>query len=307
MRKYILVASLVVAAVAASAQTKVERTDSVTKIVNPGNVEIIESPNGISVKVIGQNDTTVAYSYKNEFSTDVTVITEQQESDFGIDIPFMRNRGKSKSESKVIKPMYGSRWDVTSGGLGFGVNAMLSTPEGMVGYRSAGVEMMYSDVIALRYTPWRNCGLQFMLGVGFQYTKNCLKNGLQFVREDDKQSVGYDKSVDGSSKHSSSIETFSWLLPFDIKYTFSRGWGASVGVWTNFSTSAKIMSSYKLDGIKYNQEWSGINRRKVRVSYVAKINYKDIGVYVKYTPKNMIKEGFGPQFKEISSGIMLMF
>jgi hypothetical protein len=43
------------------------------------------------------------------------------------------------------------------------------------------------------------------------------------------------------------------------------------------------------------------------MSYIAQIGYQDVGIFVKYTPKNVIKTGYGPQFKEISAGVIVGF
>lgn len=307
MKKYILAASVVAAALTASAQTKVERTDSLTRITNPGAIEIVETPNGITVKVSGQNDSTVAYTYKNQFKDDVTVITEQEEtvSDFGIEIPFMGNSNrKVVSYNGKSSVPHRARWSIITNGFGIGVNGMLSTPQEMDGYRSAGVEFMIANLLGLRYSPWRH-GPSFSLGFGVHWDNSFLKNGMTFVRDDDKQSVACELFPEGASKRSSALHVFNLLVPFNIRYDFNRNWGIGAGVWGMFTTKATIWSKYKLDDISYKQSWQGVNRRKFRLSYMFNVRFQDLGLYVKYTPKNAIADGYGPQFKEISAGLMI--
>jgi hypothetical protein len=303
MKQYILALIVATSTLAAAAQTKVERTDTTTTITNPGNVIISETANGISVKVAGQNDSTLVYTYRNTFSDDATIVTEQNDgNDFGISVPFMRNRNNVMGKNEVHR----SHWDMYTDGIGLGFNSMTSTPEGMGGHRAAGFEAFYSDILGVCYKPW-NSGPAFSLGFGISANLYSLRNGLRFARGEDGTSVVYQPFVEGAYSRSSGMHTFNLLVPFNLRYTIKRNFVVILGAWGNITTHACEWAQYKLDGVKYNESWNGVKKRTFRMSYVARITCNAIGAYIKYTPKNAIKEGFGPQFKEISAGIIFPF
>jgi hypothetical protein len=307
MKQYILAAIIAASTFAANAQTKVERADSVTTILTPGTVTIKETPNSITVKVRDVNDSTLVYSYKNKYSENATIVTEERGgNDFGLKIPFIGNRNKVMSNSE-FKSNKTSHWDVVCDGLGFGATWTAATPEVMDGHRSVGCEFIFADILAVRYTPWRY-GWSFQLGFGINFRNDYLKGNLGFTRADDRESVTCTTYPDNAENRSSRIYQFDLLVPFNVKYNIhGTKWGLGAGVWGNFCTHASITSSYKLDGVNYSESWSGINKRVFRLSYVAKVNYDQIGLYVKYTPKNVIENGYGPQYKELSAGLMLLF
>lgn len=307
MKHYIFAAILAATTFAASAQTKVEHNDSVTTILNSGTVVIKETPKGLSVKVRDINDSTLVYSYKNQYSENSTVVTEEHEgSDFGIKIPFIGNHNKvmSKSEYKTRKLTH---WDIVCDGIGLGLTTIASTPDEMSGHRSVGCEFVFADILAVKYTPWR-CGLSFQLGAGINLRNDHLKGNLHFTRNEDKETVSCIAYPDGAENRSARIYSFNILVPFNIKYAIpGTQWGFAAGVWGNFCAHASITTNYKLDGIKYTESWNGINKRTFRLSYAAKVSYNQVGLYVKYTPKNAIDEGYGPQYKEISTGLIIGF
>jgi hypothetical protein len=306
MKQYIFAAIIAATTLSASAQTKVERNDSITNIINPGVVTIKETPGGLSVKVRDVNDSTLVYSYKNTYSENATIVTEEKESnDFGIKIPFIGNRNKVMSKSEYKSNF--SHWDVVCDGIGLGITAMTSAPDQFNGHRSVGAEFFFANVLALKYTPWRR-GPSFQLGAGFHLRNDHLKGDLHFTRAEDKETVTCIAYPEGAENRSSRLYSFNILVPFEVKYDIpGTKWGFGAGVWGNFCTHASITTKYKLDGIKYNESWSGINKRSFRLSYAAKVSFDQVGLYVKYTPKNAIDTGYGPQFKELSAGIVIGF
>lgn len=310
MKKYILTAFAALSTLIVSAQTTVVHTDSITTISNPGDVIISETVKGVSVNVKDKEGKTTVYSYKNTYGENSTIITEQEENnDFAFSVPFISDRKKTdKTTDKITGKIKESkcRWNVESTGLMFGVNAMLSTPDAMKGYRSAGTEFLWSNIIGVKYRPFRN-GLAFSLGFGIQWSEDRLHNGLRFNRGDDKQSTVLEKFPENSSETSSCLHTFSLLVPFKVKYEFASGWDIGVGVWGNFTTHACEWGNYSLDDIEYEDSWDSVRRRVFRLNYIANVSYKSIGLYVKYTPKNAISEGYGPQYRSLSAGISIGF
>ncbi len=199
-----------------------------------------------------------------------------------------------------------SHWDFITKGIALGANSMQGVPADFTGHRNVGWEFFWSDVVAMRYTPWKK-GPSFSLGVGIDWDYYYLNEDLRLSRGEDGKSVVCQGFVDKAEDCSSSLQAFSVLVPFSVKYNLSKNWKVEAGIWAMFTTYGSVSSSYTLDGVKYSESWNGVHKRTFRMSYNVHIGYKDIGVYVRYTPKNAIKSGYGPQFKAISAGIILGF
>jgi hypothetical protein len=197
-------------------------------------------------------------------------------------------------------------WNLIMKGIGFGLNSMLDTPAPMNGHRTVGTEFFWSDIFAVRYTPWTK-GPSLSLGFGIAWANYAVNDGLRFARGEDYKTLECQDLEASVENGRSSIHTFSLVVPLSLHYTLKQNWKFQVGVWAMFTTHASESTSYKLDGIKYSESWNGLQKRTFRWSYIAQVGYKDLGFFVKYTPENAIKTGYGPQFKSLSAGLILGF
>jgi hypothetical protein len=236
---------------------------------------------------------------------------EEVDSDLGIDIPFVSKRSKTINkrdtiDSNTIICSRNSRWELITKGIAVGGNSLQSTPAEMNGHRNIGGEFFWSDILGVRFTPWAK-GPGFSLGFGILWDNYSINNELCFGRGEDRKSVVCEPYVEGAEDLSSKIHMFSLLVPFSVKYNITPDWKVEVGAWAVFATHACVSTSYTVDDIKYREKWTGMQKRTFRMSYIAQIGYQDVGIFVKYTPKNVIKTGYGPQFKEISAGVIVGF
>ena len=68
-----------------------------------------------------------------------------------------------------------------------------------------------------------------------------------------------------------------------------------------------MKTRYTLNGEKHKEKTNDVHHQKVTVDFRATLAYDDIGIYVKYSPCNVLKSDFAPKFSGISTGIVLVY
>ena len=86
-----------------------------------------------------------------------------------------------------------------------------------------------------------------------------------------------------------------------------KDFSISAGAVVNFNTHASMKTKYILDGEERTYTDDNIHQRKVTVDIMGQINFKEVGLYVKYCPQDILDKTFGPAFNSISTGITLFY
>lgn len=66
-----------------------------------------------------------------------------------------------------------------------------------------------------------------------------------------------------------------------------------------------LKTRYKLDGESYKITDNNIHQTPVTVDLQASFQCKIIGIYVKYSPCQILDAAYGPKFSALSAGIVL--
>ena len=74
-----------------------------------------------------------------------------------------------------------------------------------------------------------------------------------------------------------------------ISHKFKNGLGFDLGAIINFNTHASLKTRYKLDGESYKITDNNIHQTPVTVDFQASFQCKIIGIYVKYSPCNILE------------------
>ena len=115
----------------------------------------------------------------------------------------------------------------------------------------------------------------------------------------------YDEAV---SKQSSRIKTFSWTVPVTYKRNLYRSLWLSVGAVLNFNTYASVKTKYRIGDVKHEYFDDNIRQNVVTCDMLASLSYAGIfGIYVKYSPCNVLKSSTGLEFKSLSAGVVFGF
>ena len=270
--------------------------DTVKVIEGAHRMVLTESLTGMTVTVSGMdNDSLYSYSYHKDFAPDATVATHQHSNNWELALPFSHKAKRTKYPSNSI----------TIGGLAFGGVIASGAPSLMSTNKGKSWEIMLLNALAYQRSFTPNDKLS--VGIGIDWKNYRLDDNLRYYQDDNGQiTIGtYGEEV---SKPSSRIKTFAWLVPVTYKRRLYRNLWLGVGAVLNFNSYASIKTKYSIGDIKYEHFNDNIRQNVVTVDLMTSINYSCYyGLYVKYSPCNVLKSSTGLKFKSLTAGIILRY
>ena len=298
MRFKALIGIIAAATLGAHAQT--ETADTVKIISRPEQLSIIRNGNKTIVKAMIANDDSSSvdiYSYTVEQTpkTDPPMIDSDK---WVMELPFMKehpdktDKDQPVHHKRVITGMKNVYW-----GWIFNYD----------GKSAVGncFELGVADFIGVEWSPWRN-GPSFEAGIGFGMRRYLAPEGTVFIRQGDTfTSVRADNrtAVDHSR-----WDMITFHVPLMVNQRIWKKLGISAGAWINFNTYSVANSQWRCDGIRYRETVKGIQQELITVDLMAGIGLKgSIAVYARWSPMNVMKQPYGPEFKSWSIGASLDF
>lgn len=293
MKKLLFLAlSLLTGALGSYANTM---QDTIIVVKNPNKVTIEKTRNSMSVKVEGSADNpSYFYSQTMEVDSAATVITKEKNGNWDFNIPFV---GKSTEKRK-------HRMELCVGGFGFGVVNALDAPDGMDVDMGASYELMWDNMLKFNYyvVPYTT---SVSLGFGMTWRNYRMTGRTRFIQEGDNLVLG--NYPEGAEIKFSRLKVFSLTVPLMINQSLGRKVVLSVGPVINFNTHGSLKTRYTLGGEKVKEKSNNIHQNRMTVDLMAKLRFKSIGVYAKYSPSDMLNTEFGPKFRSFSTGITLFY
>ena len=149
------------------------------------------------------------------------------------------------------------------------------------------------------YSPWKAGKHTFSLGVGLDWRMVGLTRANKFLKTNGELTFG--NYADGVRPKESILTVFSLSFPLMYNY-YSHGCGWSVGPVFNFNTYSSIVSKWKDDGRDVKEKMKNVYVRPFTVDMMVSVRTEWIGLYLKYSPANMIKADHGMKFHMLSFG-----
>ena len=87
----------------------------------------------------------------------------------------------------------------------------------------------------------------------------------------------------------------------------SRHFSYSLAAILILNTYASAKTHYDLDGTPVRDVQKRIHPSRVTVDFMGQLQYRSIGLYVKYSPCHMLHADFGPTFNHLSAGVTLFY
>lgn len=197
-------------------------------------------------------------------------------------------------------------------GWGFGFNDALGTAgEGQKVDVNMGRSFHFciEDVLAFRFSPWQHGA--FSVGMGIDLKNYRMTNDQRFVMNYPYKVTSIEGYPAGVVPGSSKIRTFS--ATYNLKYIQNLGRGFRLAFGPELSVVRKpgknhdIRTTYSDDQGEHEERFKGIRTNKVGINLVGMVNYKNcIGFYAKYGLSNVMENNYGPQFKSLSVGVMVL-
>ncbi|MBO7609387.1 MAG: hypothetical protein J6S96_04210 [Muribaculaceae bacterium] len=131
-------------------------------------------------------------------------------------------------------------------------------------------------------------------GVGYQAKWYNLKSDYSFVGDDNGNLDIVDFPLE-FKKTSSMLAVHTFQFPL----LYSKGINKNFELWAgpimNWNFYASYKRDYKVDKTHINESTNGIHQRKISFDVVAGMNFKAIGLYFRYSPQSVLKDGTGPK------------
>lgn len=262
-----------------------------TLVVNkPERVTVITGDSLQTIRIVGKEGNP-NYVYSNSIQLVDSNYVSTSTSDFlGAFWPFGRKRGERKYPSTEMSMNLF---------IGFNSAPGLSHAADLHPFSSWELWWLIADCGIL---PW-DSHHKFSVGFGVDWRNYRIKGDTRFAKLDDG-TIGLSPYPEGASPKFSRLKVFSLTVPF--RYHFiSRYFGFSLGPVLNLNTYSSLKTRWKVDGHKVKDTQKDLHVKPVTVDLMVTIDSPGANFYFKYSPCNLIKDGYGLKFKTLSFGVYL--
>lgn len=259
-------------------------------------VKIIDNVNRLLINQKHNTTTTIIISTDNNQNGYIYEVIDRDTSDLRnndwyIDLPFVKEKNKQSAKRSVtgVKNIYGG-WTFNYRGKGPIRN-----------HFEAGI----LEVIGVDLKPSKT-GPVFNFGVGFGFRQFNLKGDVRFDKEDNSLAI---HDIEGEeSIEKSSLRSWTFDVPLLITQKIKNNFAITGGALLNFNTYSTAKSEYRKGGIKYTENYKGLNQNFFTVDIIGMIGFTGgIGFYCRWSPMPLFKCENGPKFRSASIGITLNY
>ena len=142
----------------------------------------------------------------------------------------------------------------------------------------------------------------FSLGFGLSWRNYRMTGNTRFDKDGSGRIVttGY---PEGASPKFSRFKVLSIAIPLEYRYKITSRFGFGFGPVFNWNVYGSMKTKYKLDGGTHKYTDKTIHQRVLTIDWLLRVYNPVINFYVKYSPMNVLKSDWGPQFQSVSFGI----
>ena len=285
----VLVMGILAGSMGCMAQTS---QDTTIVVNNAHKVTIEKTQRSLAVKVEGSAENpSYFYSHQMEVDTTASVITTEKNADWDFTIPFV---GKKKKSRK-----YFITRDITSISIGM-VNAVKGSDPLNIDM-GASYEVSVDNVVRTFYNLTPSTSVS--IGAGVRWRNYRMTGNTRFVKEGNN--LVLDNYPDGADVKFSRLKTFSISVPLMLNQAINHHVAISLGTVINVNTYGSLKTRYTLGDEKMAEKSKNIHQNRTTVDFTAILRFKQIGIYAKYSPSNVLNTEFGPKFNSYSAGISL--
>lgn len=285
----VLVMGILAGSMGCMAQTS---QDTTIVVNNAHKVTIEKTQRSLAVKVEGSAENpSYFYSHQMEVDTTASVITTEKNADWDFTIPFV---GKKKKSRK-----YFITRDITSISIGM-VNAVKGSDPLNIDM-GASYEVSVDNVVRTFYNLAPSTSVS--IGAGVRWRNYRMTGNTRFVKEGNN--LVLDNYPEGADIKFSRLKTFSISVPVMFNQAINHHVAISLGTVINVNTYGSLKTRYTLGDEKMVEKSKNIHQNRTTVDFTAILRFKQIGIYAKYSPSNVLNTEFGPKFNSYSAGISL--
>lgn len=272
--------------------------DTIVDVKDVHRVIITENDSTSSVEIKGMGaDSAYHYTYQRRSGSE-TLLDEHADrwkfSIGGLDV---------NARQKCATPRGGSL-NLSALGLGFEWLLPIDASEDY-DFRMGSSMALSLKILGLDYT-WRKNKLYANYGMSWRNYR--MKGNRRFALLPGHV-VGFEDFPVGSTKHNSRLKAVYNNIELGYQRRLSQDVWLGASVIANFAWKQKssILSKYKLNGQKIEEEQENIPLTPVTVDFRLQVQYDVVNFYVQYNPCSVLRSGHGPQFSTFSVGFNLGF
>lgn len=288
---------IVLALLTSNAFAQQETTREV--FLEPHEVIIESSNDSMSVTIHGrQGEPNFHYNQTVVLAQDEVTVTRESRTDIiEFNIPFSKKKKKEH-------PNRDSFCEVNMRGFGVGFVDALDTPEGMSVDMGASYELMVPSIIEWAWYPGPS-SFNLSIGVGLNWKNYRMTDRNRFILTGNDIVIG--PYPEGAAIEFSRLKVFSWMVPMMMSYEFNDWLGLRLGPVVNINTKATLKTRYSLEGKGKKETHNLQHYNRLTVDLMGVISINNLDYYVKYSPCEVLDIDYGPNFKGISTGLILGF
>lgn len=262
------------------------------QIEKPDRVTLTQSDNQLTIDIEGEEgNPDFRYTREVNVSSSEPVVTKERSSNWDFNIPF-------RKQKKYIRRRYN---EFVIKDFKLGLSKVTNAPENLNANMASSWEIT-TPSLGWAYYPWYS-KTSFSIGIACSWRNYRMTGKNRFIKEGSEITLG--KYPEGADIEFSRIKVFSWSIPLMFSYESSNKLGFSLGTIVNLNTHASLKTRYKLDGEKIKLTDNNTHQTPVTIDFQASISCKSVGIYVKYSPCNILDTSYGPKFSALSAGIIL--
>ena len=274
-----------------------DTTKTVTYSDDTYKMVITESASGLKVTSECETDSTEKTIFFEPYDNDVNIKSRQGMHH----IKAFDNSIISLNHETETNRRHG--WDVVSGGLAVGMVNPTAQPEGFGLQWSKSFEISWLNIIAVKY---RYRSMALSLGIGIDWRNYRMSGGETRMVLNDEGGIGLAPYPDGCLPGFSRIKVFSLGLPLLYSQRIAHRTYLQGGAIVNFNTNASLLTKYtSAEGNSMSVSTNSIHHRRVTLDYFGSITWRGMGLYVRYSPHNVLLGHGSPRINPLSVGIIL--
>ena len=163
------------------------------------------------------------------------------------------------------------------------------------------------NAVSLQYDSHH--GQKLSLGAGLHHRSYSMKRPNMLERDNAGVVVvgTYPSTnVDEIKDRSSNLNVWTIQFPLMFQQTIYKKLSFHVACILNWNTYARVDNHYELNNTDYDIHYKGLKQNKVNFDLMGGLSCNGWGIYCRYSPGKVLKDGYGPEIKQTwSLGLLL--
>lgn len=269
-------------------------SDTIVDVSDARRIILTEQDSVINLSIVGSaDDPNYKFSYTKALGDQSESLVTEAANKWDFTFGFQKNK----------KTGHISRNTFNIGGIGFGFVTALNAPAGM-DVKMASFYEIFTDIFG--YSHHSKSGHHvYSVAFGLNWRNYRMTGTQRFVKG--VNNVTITDYPEGAEIDFSRIKVFSLTVPFSYTYRFNDDFNIKLSAILNFNTYASIKTRYVLNGEKKKEIYKNIHQTPVSVDFRLGFNWKEVGIYAKYSPCKVLDTTYGPSFQGFSTGFTFLF